>query len=133
MTDLHETLSHKVQASTDQWVSRYSLAFRQTFSTPAHLHIHGGAKSRTHSISSGPFTRLFLPLFPSHSLPRTLTLQPLIMCHFPPLQRNLNSPKTAALTFIHDTMTATRGCKDSGSGQCRHILATCTIALIYRA
>ncbi|KAH9045959.1 hypothetical protein EDB84DRAFT_1468711 [Lactarius hengduanensis] len=32
----------------------YSSTLRPTFSTPAHLHIHGG--SRTRSISSGPFT-----------------------------------------------------------------------------
>jgi hypothetical protein len=29
---------------------------RQTFSTPAHLHIHGASHSRIRSISSGPFT-----------------------------------------------------------------------------
>lgn len=34
----------------------YSSTLRPTFSTPAHLHIHGGPNSRTRSISSGPFT-----------------------------------------------------------------------------
>ena len=34
----------------------YSSTLRQTFSTPAHLHIHGASHSRTRSISSGPFT-----------------------------------------------------------------------------
>lgn len=34
----------------------YSSTLRPTFSTPAHLHIHGGANPRTRSISSGPFT-----------------------------------------------------------------------------
>lgn len=34
----------------------YSSILRPTFSTPAHLHLHGGANSRTRSISSGPFT-----------------------------------------------------------------------------
>ena len=34
----------------------YSSTLRQTFSTPTHLHIHGGSSSRTRSISSGPFT-----------------------------------------------------------------------------
>jgi len=34
----------------------YSSTLHPTFSTPAHLHIHGGSHSRTRSISSGPFT-----------------------------------------------------------------------------
>ena len=52
---------------------------------------------------------------------------------FPSSATQPDSPKTAALMFIHDTMTVAQGGKDSGSGQCCNILATCTIVLIYRA
>jgi hypothetical protein len=79
----------------------YSSTLRQTFSTPAHLHIHGASHSRTRSISSGPFTPTSpSPLsmsFPSQDAHSSVPM----LCHFPLPRPYLNFPKAAALTFTH--------------------------------
>jgi hypothetical protein len=52
-------------------------SLRPAFSTPSHLHLHGGSHSRMRSISSGPFTPASpSPLsmsFPSQPIPSSIT------------------------------------------------------------